>query len=166
MTQAGPGVGGPGHDFGRMASELADRVKAMLQPLEDVCRYREQRNEDYASYEVTPRNKQALAFSIAVAAGGANVETAHFKIREFPVADADVVIQMVEAFLLGRVRRVTRLSAGGKLLAGKTYVFGRDGGILFKHRKQMGVLAGFMRTARRERVRFGAYRATTPRPPP
>jgi hypothetical protein len=152
-------AGSPGHDFGRMAIALADHVKAMLVPLEDVCRYREQRNEDFAAFTVTPRNKQALAFSIAIAPGGANIETQYFKIREFPVTDADVVEKMVEAFLLGRVRRVTRVSAGGKLLAGKTYVFDSEGRILFKHRKQMGVLAGLMRTARRERVRFEAYRA-------
>jgi hypothetical protein len=152
-------MGAPGHDYGRMAIALADRVKAMLTPLEDVCRYREQRSEDFASFDVTPRNKQALPFKIAIAPGGANIETPHFKIREFPVTDADVPAQMIEAFLLGRVRRVTRLSASGKLLASKTYVFGADGAILFKNKSQMGVVAGFMRTARRGRERLQAYRA-------
>jgi hypothetical protein len=147
-----------GHDFGRMAMALADRVKDMLVPLEDVCRYREQRNEDFAAFDVKPRNKQALGFNMAIAPGGINLETGHFKIREFPVTEADVMALMVEAFLLGRIRRVTRLSASGKVLAGKTYIFGPDGSILFKHRKQMGVLAVMTRTARRERTRYQAYR--------
>jgi hypothetical protein len=148
----------PGHDFGRMAVALADRVKDMLVPLEDVCRYREQRNEDFASFDVTPRNKQALPFRIAIAPGGANLETAHFKIREFPVDEAEVMAQMIEAILVGRIRRVARLSAAGKPQSAKTYVFGRDGRILFKNKVQFGVLASLVRTARRERTRFQAYR--------
>jgi hypothetical protein len=152
-------VGSAGGDLGKMAIELGQRVMAMLSPLTDVCRFREQRNEDFSAFDVTPRNKRALPFKIAIAPGGANIDTAYFSIREFPVTDAKVVEQMVEAFLEGRVTRVTRLSAGGKLLAGKTYVFDGEGRILFKHRSQAGVLAGFTRTARRGRERFQAYRA-------
>jgi hypothetical protein len=152
-------VGGAGGDLGKMAFDLAQRVMAMLSPLTDVCRFREQRNEDFAAFDVTPRNKKALPFKIVIAPGGANIDTPHFAIREFPVTDAKVVEQLVEAFVEGRVRRVTRISAGGKLLASKTYVFDGDGRILFKNRIQAGVLAGLTRTARRGRERFAAYRA-------
>jgi hypothetical protein len=148
----------PGHDFGRMALALADRVKDLLVPLEDVCRYREQRNEDFAAFEATPRNKQALVFKVAIAPGGVNLETAHFKIREFPVTESNVMAGMIEAILQGRVRQITRESASGKALAAKTYVFSDTGAILFKHKSQFGILAGLTRTARRKRTRFQGYR--------
>jgi hypothetical protein len=147
-------------NYGHLAADLGQRIKAMLSPYEDVCRYREQRNEDFSSFDVRPRNRQALPFTVAVAPGGVNIDTPVFSIREFPLTEARVAEQMVEAILLGHVHRVTRLSAAGKLLAAKAYLFGRDGLILFKHRSRAGLLAGLTRAARRERIRFAAYRAS------
>lgn len=145
--------------YGELAADLSHRIKALLSPLEDVCRYREQRSDDFASFDVTPRNRQALPFKMAIAPGGVNVETPFFSIREFPVTDARVVEQMAEAFLDGRVRRVTRFSASGKVLASKTFVFSEDGLILFKHGSRAGLLAGLTRAARRGREQFQPYRA-------
>jgi hypothetical protein len=154
-------VGSAGADLGKLAFELAQRVKAMLAPLEDVCRYREQRSEDFAAYDVKPARKDALAFSMAIAPGGANLDTPLFAIREFPVTEAKVMAAMVEAILEGRVRRVTRLSASGRTLAAKVFIFDSSGRVLYKHRRQAGVLSGFSRTARRGRERFPAYRPAT-----
>jgi hypothetical protein len=152
-------VGSAGPDLGKLSFAIAQRVKAILSPLEDVCRYREQRSEDFAAYDVKPGRPGALSFSIAIAPGGVNLDTPHFSIREFPVTEARVVEDMIEAIVEGRVRRVTRLSAGGKLLAAKIYLFDAGGRTLFKHRRQAGALAGLTRTARRGRERFPAYRA-------
>jgi hypothetical protein len=151
-------AGGGGDNLGRKAFDLGRRVKAMLSPLEDVCRYREQHSEDFASFDVTPREKRALPFRIAVAPGGVNIETALFKVRELPLSEARIAEAFVAAFLAGRVRRVTRLSAGGKPLTAKTFVFDEAGRPLYKHRPRSGLLAGLTRAARRERVRFGPYR--------
>jgi hypothetical protein len=152
-------VGSAGADLGKLSFDFAQRVKAMLSPLEDVCRYREQRSEDFAAYDVKPGRKDALPFSLAIAPGGINLDTALFTIREFPVTEARVMEQMVEAMLEGRVRRVTRHSAGGKLLAAKVYLFDANGRLLYKHRRKAGALTGLTRTARWGRERFGAYRA-------
>ncbi len=75
----------PDADFGRMAFEIAERVKSLLVPLEDVCRYREQRREDFASFDAKPREKEAIAFSVAIAPGGVNIVTPFFTLRELPV---------------------------------------------------------------------------------
>jgi hypothetical protein len=149
----------PGADFGRMASDIAHRVKALLSPLEDVCRYREQRNDDFASFDVKPRDPQAIAFSVAIAAGGVNIVTPHFKLRELPVTEDGTIIAIVEALLDGRVRRVARLSASGKALAAKTYLRDANGLLLFRNRITGGVLAGWTPTASRRRERFKPYRA-------
>ncbi|MGL4240069.1 MAG: hypothetical protein ACRCTI_03050, partial [Beijerinckiaceae bacterium] len=110
-------VGGGGENLGRKAFDLGQRVKAMLAPLEDVCRYREQRGDDFASFDVTPRDKQALPFRIVIAPGGVNIETALFSVRELPLSEARIAERFVTAIIAGRVRRVTRLAASGKMLA-------------------------------------------------
>jgi hypothetical protein len=145
--------------FGEMAADLAARVKAMLVPLEDCCRYREQRSEDLASFDVTPRDKQALAFRTAIAPGGVNIETALFTIVELPLTEAALATEIFDAVLAGRVRRVQRLSRGGRLIATKTYVFGGAGHPLYKRRVQAGVLAGFLRPGTSVRERFRPYRS-------
>jgi hypothetical protein len=151
-------VGSAGADLGKLSFGIAQRVKALLSPLEDVCRYREQRSEDFAAYDVKPARKGALPFSIAIAPGGVNLDTPHFSIQEFPVTEAKAMEQMVEAIIEGRARRVTRLSAGGRLLAAKVFLFDPAGRMLYKNRRQAGVLAWLSRTARRERERFAPYR--------
>jgi hypothetical protein len=148
-----------GQDLGRQAFDLAERVKGMLSPLEDVCRYRERRSEDFAQFDVTPRDKQALPFRVAIAPGGVNIDTALFNLRELPLSEAAIVAGFVDAFLAGRLRRVTRLSTGGRLLASKTYVFDADGRVLYRHRSQAGMIAGLCRTGRRARVRYRPYRS-------
>jgi hypothetical protein len=56
------------------------------------------------------------------------------------------------------VRRVTRLSASGKPLGSKTFVFDGEGRALYKHRSQAGLLSGLTPTARHGRERFAGYR--------
>jgi hypothetical protein len=148
-----------GEHLGRKAFDLGQRVKAMLSPLEDVCRYREQRGEDMASFDVTPRDTRATPFKIAIAPGGVNIDTPSFSIRELPLDEAGVAEAFVAAFLAGRMRRVTRLSASGKALAAKTYVFDAAGLPLYKHRRRAGLLAGLSPTAGCRRERFAAYRS-------
>jgi hypothetical protein len=147
------------HDFGRKSAELADRVKAMLAPLEDVCRYREQRSADVAQFDATPRNKASLRFSIVIAPGGVNIDTAVFSIRELPITEAGLVVSFVEALLAGRVRRVARLSASGKTLASRTVVLDAAGRPLYRNRKRAGMLAGLSRAASYSRERFQPYRS-------
>jgi hypothetical protein len=145
-------------NYGRLAGDLGQRIKAMLSPLEDVCRYRERRSEDHAEFDVKPRNASAIAFRVSVAAGGVNIETPYFTIHELPVAESPLAEAFVSAFLDGRVRRVLRLSAGGRLLGAKTFVFDGERKLLYKHRSQAGMLAMFTRTARHGRERFEGYR--------
>lgn len=151
-------AGGAGEKLGERAFELGQRVKAMLSPLEDVCRYREQRSSDLAMFDVTPRNKRALPFSIAIAPGGVNIDTPVFRMRELPVTEAKVIEQFVVAFLAGRVRRVASLSAGGKTLVTKTYLFDEAGLPLYKAQSRNGVLAQLRRGVRFTREQFLPYR--------
>jgi hypothetical protein len=150
---------GGGVHLGRKAFDLGQRIKSMLSPLEDVCRYREQRSDDFAMFDVTPRERQAIPFRITIAPGGVNIDTRFFKLRELPLAEAKLAEQFVAAVLAGRIRRVTRLAASGKQLAAKTFVFDEAGLPLYKHRTQAGLLAGLSRAARRGRERFEPYRA-------
>jgi uncharacterized protein YaaQ len=152
-------VGGGGDRLGEKAFALGQRVKAMLSPLEDVCRYREQRSEDFAAFDVTPRNKAALPFTITIAPGGVNVGTPLFTVTELPVTEAAVAEAFVAAILGGRVRRVTRLAASGELLGAKTFVFDAGGQPMFKSRMRAGLFAGLAKAARRGRDRFAPYRA-------
>ncbi len=148
----------PDADFGRMAFEIAERVKSLLVPLEDVCRYREQRREDFASFDAKPREKEAIAFSVAIAPGGVNIVTPFFTLRELPVTEGDTIIAIVQALLDGRVRRVSRLSSSGKALTAKTYLRERGGRMIFRHRMAGGLMAGWTPTASRSRERFRPYR--------
>jgi hypothetical protein len=152
-------VGGGGDRLGEKAFALGQRVKAMLSPLEDVCRYREQRSDEFAAFDVTPRNKAALAFKITVAPGGVNIETPLFTVTELPITEGAVAEAFVAALLAGRVRRVTRAGPSGKLLGAKTFVYDAAGRPLFKSRMRTGLLAGFAKTAHRGRDRFAPYRA-------
>jgi hypothetical protein len=143
-------------DRGRMAARLGDKVKILLRPLEEVCRYRERRSEDTAAFDVTPRRKAALGFSIAIAPGGINIDTAAFSIKELAVEQADIALALVDAVLAGRLRQVRQMKAGGEPRVTKTYIFDEDGRLLFKNRKS-GALTAFARPTRTERIRFAPY---------
>ncbi len=141
---------------GEKAAAAGDRIKALLEPLEPVCRYRERRGDDTASFDVTPKEKQALPFAIAIAPGGINIDSAAFAIKELAVEEADIAVALVEAILAGRVRQVRRVKSGGAPLATKAYVFDGEGRLLFKHRRSTA-LAGLSRGDRIERGRFRPY---------
>lgn len=141
---------------GERVVALGDRIKGMLAPLEGVCRYRERRGEDTASFEVTPKRKEALAFTLAAAPGGINLDCAAFAVKELAVEQADVAALMVEAILAGRVRVVRQIGRSGQPRAARAYVFDEGGALLFKHRRS-GALAAFSRVVRTERQRFAAY---------
>jgi hypothetical protein len=147
-----------GANLGRMALDLGQRVRAMLTPLEDVCRYREQLGSDLAIYDVKPASKAAMPFSIAIAPGGVNIEAPAFAVRELPLTESAIAAAFVEALLAGRVRRVTGLAANGRPLTIKTFVFDAAGRPLYKHRSRTGLLAGFSRAASYRRERFAPYR--------
>jgi hypothetical protein len=148
------------HHAGQQAVAAGDRVKAMLTPLEFVCRYREQRGDDSARFEVTPRNARALPFNIAIAPGGINIDCGAFSIRELPLPEAEIALAIVEAILAGRVRQARRLKGNGAPRVVKTYVIGNRGELIFKNRRSGGVLDG-LRLRRgpeaTERFRFAAY---------
>jgi hypothetical protein len=148
-----------GERLGEKAFDLGQRIKAMLTPLEDVCRYREQRSHDAATFDVTPRNKASMAFKIAIAPGGINIETPAFTVHELPLAEAGIAEAFVAALLMGRVRRVIRLNGAGKQLTAKTYLFDAAGLPLYKARSQSGLFSGLSRAARRERQIFAPYRS-------
>ncbi len=141
---------------GEKAAAAGDSVKALLEPLEGVCRYRERRSDDTANFDVTPRRQSALPFSIAIAPGGINVDCAAFAVKELAVEEAAIAIALVEAILAGRVRQVRRVRSGGALLAAKAYVFDADGRLLFKHRRSTA-FAGLSPRGRFERRRFQPY---------
>lgn len=141
---------------GEKAAAAGDRVKALLEPLEGVCRYRERRGDDTANFDVTPRQKEALPFSIAIAPGGINVDCAAFAVKELAVEEADVALALVEAILGGRVRQVRRTRASGALLAAKAFVFDAEGRLLFKHRRSTA-FAGLSPRGRFERRRYRPY---------
>jgi hypothetical protein len=144
------------HDLGQVAAELADQVKALLRPLEKACRYRELRSEDTATFDVRPAQKTALAFSIAIAPGGINIDSSAFSIRELAVEQADIALALVDAILAGRLRQVRQVKANGKARATKTYVFDPVGHLLFKHRRSVA-MAAITRVQRTERLRFDPY---------
>ncbi len=141
---------------GEKAAAAGDRIKALLEPLEPVCRYRERRGDDTASFDVTPKEKQALPFSIAIAPGGINLDCAAFAIKELAVEEAEIAVALVEAILSGRVRQVRRVKASGAALAAKAYVFDGAGKLLFKQRRSTA-FAGLSRGGRIERGRFRPY---------
>jgi len=144
------------HDFGRMAAELGDQVKALLRPLEKACRYRERRGEDTATFDVTPARKTALAFTIAIAPGGINIDSSAFSIKELAVEQADIALALVDAVLAGRLRQVRQVKANGKARATKTYIFDPEGHLLFKNRRS-DAMAAISRVQRTERLRFSPY---------
>lgn len=141
---------------GAMAAAAGQRIKALLSPLETVCRYREQRGDDYARFEVTPRAREALPFSVAVAPGGINIDSPALSIREFPLEDANVTIAIIEAILAGRVRRVVQRKANGSDRMSKTYVFGETGQLLFRFRRASGLTA-LSRPGGMTRIRYAPY---------
>jgi hypothetical protein len=148
------------HHAGQQAVAAGDRVKAMLAPLEWVCRYREQRGDDSARFEVTPRNAHALPFSIAIAPGGINIDCGAFSIRELPLPEAGIALAIVEAILAGRVHQVRRLKANGAPRVVKTYIVGDKGELIFKNRRSANVLGSFLASRgseTTERLRFAAY---------
>jgi hypothetical protein len=135
-----------------------DRIKVMLVPLAGACRYREQRGDDVAIFDVRPRNTAALAFVISIAPGGINLESSAFSIKELPLDKAGVAIEIVAATLAGRIRQVRLIKGNGRTRSMKTYVFDAKGQLVFKNRK--GGLLSFLagRSFRSERVRFADYR--------
>jgi hypothetical protein len=141
---------------GRMAAEAGRRIKALLTPLEQVCRYREQLSEDMAIFEVRSAAAGALPFSIAIAPGGINVDCAAFAIRELPLEEADVAVNLAEAIIAGRVRQVRQLRGNGQVRSAKSYCFDATGKLIFRTRKS-AYMAQFQRPARLERVRFKPY---------
>jgi hypothetical protein len=145
---------------GSMRSRTAvavQRIKALLVPLENVCRYRESMGADSAEFHVTPRNRNAVGFSCAVAAGGINFECAHLAIREIPIDNVDFAVSVVAAILAGRLRVVRQLDAKGRLKAEKSYIFDVDGCLLFKNRRIQGFNLMKRRASATERLRFPAY---------
>jgi hypothetical protein len=141
---------------GLKAVAAGDAIKALLMPLEPVCRYREKRGDDTASFEVRPGNRQALPFSVSIAPGGINLESEVLTIKEIAIEQFEIVTGIVDSILAGRVRQVRQLKANGSVRVTKAYVFDQDGRLVFKNRKS-AALAGLSRTAKTERVRFSAY---------
>jgi hypothetical protein len=141
---------------GEKAVAAGDRIKALLEPLETVCRYRERRGDDTASFDVTPRRADALAFSIAIAPGGINLDCVAFAIKELAVEEAAVAVSLVEAILAGRVRQVRRIKGSGAPLAVKAYVFDPEGRLLFKQRRSTA-FAGLSRGGTLQRLRAAPY---------
>jgi hypothetical protein len=144
--------------MGKQVFNLGERIKAILTPLEMVCRYREQRNDDMAQFTVTPRNKAALAFSIAAAPGGINLNSAVMAIHELPLTEAAIAVALVEAIVAGRVSQVRRIRANGQARVTKVYFIDESGKLIFKQRKSSGWLPLTPRAVRTERVRFADYR--------
>jgi hypothetical protein len=143
---------------GLQVAAAGDRIKVLLVPLADVCRYREQRGDDVAIFDVRPREAAALAFVISMAPGGINIESSAFSIKELSLDEAGVAIQIVAAVLAGRLRQVRQIKHNGRTRAMKTYVFDAEGQLVFKNRKSGGMLFLAGRAVRSERVRFAAYR--------
>jgi hypothetical protein len=143
---------------GQHVSFAGDRIKVMLVPLADVCRYREQRGDDVAIFDVRPRRTSALAFTISIAPGGINLESSAFSIKELPLDKAGVAIEIVAAILSGRIRQVRQLKGNGEARAMKTYVFNTGGQLVFKSRKSSVISVFGGRAVRSERVRFTEYR--------
>jgi hypothetical protein len=136
---------------------LGDRIKALLEPLEAVCRYREQRGDDSASFDVTPRAKEALAFKISIAPGGIDLECPAFAIRELALDDTEIAVAIATAILNGRVRQVLQLKRSGAAGRVKTYVFDAEGRLVYKNRKSRMLPFLMQRPAAMARVRFSAY---------
>ena len=145
---------------GQHVAAAGDRVKAMLVPLADVCRYREQRGDDVANFDVRPRSTAALAFTISIAPGGINLQCSAFSINELPLDKVEVAIEIVAAILSGRIRQVRQLKSNGGARAMKTYVFNAGGHLVFKSRKSRGIALFTGRAVRSERVRFTGYRGS------
>jgi hypothetical protein len=143
-------------DWGRMATTLGDQVKAMLEPLEGVCRYRERRSDDTATFDVTPGRKTALAFSVAIAPGGVNIDSSAFSIKELGIGQGDFALGIVDAILAGRLRQVRQMKANGKARVTKTFIFDQNGQLLFKNRKS-GAMTALTRPVRTDRIRFSSY---------
>lgn len=141
---------------GDRAAALGRRIKALLAPLESVCRYRERIGEDSARFEVRPSNPAALAFMLAIAPGGINLDCAAFSIKELPIEEDAMAQALVAAILAGRVRELRRIGRGGAPRAAKAYVFDAEGRLLFKNRKS-SLLALLPGPRRIERRRFAAY---------
>jgi hypothetical protein len=139
---------------------LGDRIKALLVPLEGVCRYREQRGDDSAIFDVTPRNKEALAFKISLAPGGIDLECPAFAIKELALDETEAAVAIAAAILGGRVRQVRELKRTGAVRRMKTFVFDDANRLIYKNRKSrlLPFLAG--RPEKILRVRFAAYAAS------
>lgn len=138
---------------GEAAFAVAQQVKAMLTPLENVCRYREQRDSETATYEVTRAPSNALPFRVDIAPGGINVVSEAFTIRDLPLEQDELALALVHALLAGRVHQVRLMGSKGAMLAEKTYVFGEAGELLYRHKRKAGFRllsqrrAGFVRKA-------------------
>jgi hypothetical protein len=145
---------------GQQVAAAGDRIKAMLAPLAGACRYREQRGDDAANFDVRPRSNEALAFTIGIAPGGIDLQCSAFSIRELPLDKSGIAIEIVAAILSGRIRQVRQIKSNGSARAMKTYVFNAGGQLVFKSRKGgiLSYLAG--RSARSERVRYADYRGS------
>ncbi len=142
---------------GQRVVALGDRIKALLVPLEGRCRYREQRGDDSAIFDVTPRDPQALAFKISLAPGGIDLECPAFAIKELSLDEADIAIAIARAILDGQVRQVRELKGSGAVRRMKTFVFDDRGQLIYKNRKSrmLPFLSG--KPAGIVRVRFTAY---------
>jgi hypothetical protein len=143
---------------GHRAAALADDIKRLLVPFEDVCRYRERRSDDAANFEVTPRHPLALPFDVAIAPGGVNIISKALVINEISTDESEIILGVVAAILHGRLRQVRLTSAAGKPLAWKTFTFNEHGHPVYKQRRKFGMVLLGLATKRTERMRFSAYR--------
>ncbi len=140
---------------GEKAAAAGDRIKALLEPLEPVCRYRERRGDDTASFDVTPKEKQALPFAIAIAPGGINIDSAAFSSRSWRSRRRTSPSRSLRRSWRAGCGR-WRVKGSGAPLATKAYVFDGEGRLLFKHRRSTA-LAGLSRGGRIERGRYRPY---------
>jgi hypothetical protein len=122
--------------IGRLAAEAGQRVKALLTPLEPVCRYGERLGDDTAYFEVRPRAAEALPFTIAIAPGGINIDSTLLTMKELPIEQAEIAIGVVEAILAGRVRAVSLATAGGRIVSRRITVVDADGRPLLRQTKK------------------------------
>jgi hypothetical protein len=143
---------------GHRAASLANDIKRLLVPFEDVCRYRERRSDDAAHFEVTPRHPHALAFDVAIAPGGVNIISRVLVIKEISVEERDIILGVVGAMLHGRVRQVRLTSAAGKPLAWKSFTFNEQGHPVYKQRRKFGMVLLGLGTKRTARLRFAPYK--------
>ena len=142
---------------GHRAAALASDIKRLLVPFEHVCRYRERRSDDAASFDVTPRNVRAIPFQVAIAPGGVNIISPVLEIKEISPEENEIILDVIGALLHGRVRQVRITSTRGRLLASKSFTFNAHGLPVYKQRRKVGMLGLGRGSKRTERLRFAPY---------